>query len=56
MKIPIQIQQRRPGDAETLLAVPTKANTDLEWKASLSLEDMCRDTYNWVRKNPDGYE
>jgi len=47
---------RRPGDATKLLAIPTKANEILGWKAELNVEDMCRDTWNWVRNNPNGYD
>jgi UDP-glucose 4-epimerase len=54
-QIPIVMQPRRAGDAETLLAAPDKANVDLEWKANLTIEDMCRDAYNWVKNNPNGY-
>ena len=28
----------------------------LGWKAERNLEDMCRDTWNWQKKNPNGYE
>lgn len=50
------MQPRRAGDVAKLLAIPDKANKELGWKTELSVEDMCRDTYNWVRNNPNGYE
>ena len=28
----------------------------LGWQAGRSLEDMCRDSWHWQKKNPDGYE
>lgn len=56
IEIPINKIARRAGDAEKLLAIPTKANDVLGWKATLTIEDMCKDTWNWVRKNPNGYE
>ena len=33
-----------------------KANNILGWKAERTLEDMCRDAWNWQMKNPNGYE
>jgi UDP-glucose 4-epimerase len=47
---------RRPGDAEQLLAIPTRANEELNWKADLTIDDMCKDTWNWVRNNPNGFD
>jgi len=35
--------------------VPDKANELLEWRAEKTLADMCRDAWNWVRRNPEGY-
>ena len=51
-----KIQGRREGDAETVLAIPTKANEKLEWQTELTIEDGCRDTWNWAKNNPNGYE
>jgi len=28
----------------------------LGWKAEKNLVDMCRDTWNWQKQNPNGYE
>jgi len=25
------------------------------WRAKKDIEDMCRDSWNWQSKNPDGY-
>lgn len=55
LKIELNLSSRRPGDAETLLACPDKANLELKWKADLTIDDMCRDSWNWVRNNPNGY-
>jgi UDP-glucose 4-epimerase len=27
----------------------------LGWKTEKTLDDICRDTWNWQRKNPNGY-
>jgi UDP-glucose 4-epimerase len=54
-KIPYKIVDRRPGDISACWADPGKARKELDWKATKSLEDMCRDTWNWQKKNPRGY-
>ncbi len=54
--IPYRITQRRPGDIAQCYADPTRANEILGWKATRTLEDMCRDTWNWQKKNPNGYD
>jgi len=55
VKIPYEIVARRPGDIATCYADPTRANTELEWFAKLGLDEMCRDAYNWQKRNPNGY-
>ncbi|MFC4735423.1 UDP-glucose 4-epimerase GalE [Bacillus daqingensis] len=54
-RIPYVITPRRPGDAAVSFADTSKAERELGWKAELSLEDMCRDSWNWQQKNPAGY-
>lgn len=54
--IPYKIVDRRPGDIAMCYANPEKAQRELEWKAELSLEDACRDTWNWQSQNPNGFE
>lgn len=56
VKIPYEITPRRPGDIATCYADCSKARNVLGWKAEKSLEDMCRDGFNWQKKNPNGYE
>lgn len=53
--IPYQIVGRRPGDIAICFADPTKAQAILGWQAEHDLERMCRDSWNWQKKNPDGY-
>jgi UDP-glucose 4-epimerase len=53
--LPIVLSERRAGDVEALKACVEKANSDLNWKAELSIDDMCRDAYRWVKQNPNGY-
>lgn len=54
-KIPYVITSRRPGDIDKCYADPTKACKELGWKAEKTLEDMCKDAWNWQKNNPDGY-
>lgn len=54
-KIPYRIVARRPGDIAISYADASKANRELKWSCTRSLEDMCADTWNWQYKNPHGY-
>lgn len=54
-KLPYIITDRRPGDIAVSYADPSKAHRDLGWKAERDIEEMCRDSYNWQKKNPNGY-
>lgn len=55
VQVPYRIVDRRPGDLATVYASPDKSAEILGWKAKYNLEDMCRDTWNWQKKNPMGY-
>ena len=50
-----EIVDRRPGDIAESYADPTKAQADLGWEATRSVDDMCVDTWRWQSGNPDGY-
>ena len=54
-KVPYIFTDRRNGDVAACYADVTKAREILNWKASLDLENMCKDTWNWQSKNPLGY-
>ncbi len=54
--IPYEFVDRRPGDAEKCVSNPSKAERELNWKAEQTISDMCRDSYNWIQNNPNGYE
>ncbi|MFM0602423.1 UDP-glucose 4-epimerase GalE [Streptococcus suis] len=54
--VPYKIVDRRPGDVATCYANADKALEELDWKTEKTIEDMCRDTWNWQSKNPNGYE
>ena len=49
------IDPRRPGDIACNYCDPTKAEKEMGWVAERGIEEMCRDSYNWQSKNPDGY-
>lgn len=55
-KIPYEITARRPGDIAVCYADAGRAERDLQWKAARNLDEMCRDSWNWQKKNPDGYK
>ena len=54
--IPYEIKGRRAGDIATCYADASKAERELGWKAQNDIVDMCRDSWNWQSKNPNGYE
>jgi len=53
--IPYDIMPRREGDIAEFYANAEKAAKELGWQVSLSLEEMCRDSWNWQSNNPNGY-
>ena len=56
VRIPYVIGPRRPGDIDENYSDPSKAYRELGWKTEKTLFDMCRDSWNWQKKNPNGYE
>ena len=56
IKINYVIGPRRPGDLDASYSDPSKAERLLGWKAKRTLEDMCRDGWNWQSHNPKGYK
>ena len=53
--VPLEIVARRPGDVATCYADPSLAPRELDWRAQLGLDDMCRDAWRRQSQNPDGY-
>ena len=47
-KVPYKISPRRQGDIATCYADPTKAEQELGWKAEKTLDDMCKDSWNYL--------
>ena len=54
--IPYQFTERRVGDIASCYASADKAKGLLNWKAKLSITDMCQDTWRWQSMNLNGYE
>ena len=54
--VPYAIKPRRPGDIATYYSDPAKAERELGWKAEYGIDEMCRDSWNWQKNNPNGYE
>ena len=56
VEVPYEIVGRRAGDIAACYADPEYARKMLNWRAERDLETMCRDTWRWQSRNPDGYE
>ena len=46
---------RRDGDLSAFWADPAYAAEWLGWQTSLSIDEMCRDTWHWQSNNPNGF-
>jgi len=55
-EIPYRIEARRPGDIATSYADASLAATELGWHTEHTIEDACRDAWNWQSHNPNGYD
>ncbi len=51
VKVNYKIVDRRPGDIASCYASSLKANKELGFTCKYTLEDMCKDSYNFVKKN-----
>ncbi len=51
-----EIVDRRPGDIDVCFADSTRALDELGWKTKYDLYNMCLDSWNWQKNNPNGYE
>ena len=47
-KVPYKIAPRREGDIATCYANPKKAKEELGWEATKTLDDMCKDSWNYI--------
>jgi len=53
--LPYEVVGRRSGDIAASYADPSRANTELGWTASRTIDDMCEDSWRWQSQNPNGY-
>ena len=56
VKVPFEISKRRKGDTPKVVADNKLALKILNWEPSRTLENMCRDGWNWKLLNPNGYK
>ena len=55
LTLPHVIGPRRAGDIPSSFTDPSLAKKELNWQAEKGIEDICRDAWNWQKRNPDGY-
>lgn len=55
-ELPYEVVARRPGDVATSYADPSRANEELGWRTTRTVEDMCADTWRWQSQNPHGFQ
>jgi UDP-glucose 4-epimerase len=53
--LPYDVVGRRAGDIARSYADPSRAETDLGWRAEKDVDAMCADTWRWQQRNPTGY-
>jgi len=53
--LPYEVVGRRAGDIAASYADPGRANAELGWKATRTIDDMCTDSWRWQSQNPNGY-
>jgi UDP-glucose 4-epimerase len=53
--LPRTIGPRREGDVPAYYTDPSLAERELGWKTELTIEDICRDAWQWQAENPAGY-
>lgn len=51
VKVNYKIGPRRPGDIAACYADPTKAKEELGWEAEKGIEEMCKDSWNFIKNN-----
>lgn len=54
-ELPVEVVERRPGDAPVSTADPTYARERLGWQAARTLDDAVTDAWRWQQRNPRGY-
>lgn len=51
IKVPYKIMPRRQGDIDILYADSSKIYNELGWKTKYTVEDICKDGYNFMKNN-----
>jgi len=54
--VPYEFVGERSGDIAECWASTKKAKSILEWEAKYTINEMCKDSWRWQSKNPNGYE
>ncbi|MCL1095782.1 UDP-glucose 4-epimerase GalE [Shewanella kaireitica] len=54
-EIKYQLVARRAGDIAACYANPDKAQTELNWQATHTIDDMAQSSWHWQSSNPNGY-
>jgi UDP-glucose 4-epimerase len=55
-ELPKVMAERRAGDLAATYCDPSKAQRELGWAATRTIDDMTRDVWNWQQRNPRGYD
>jgi UDP-glucose 4-epimerase len=55
VEIPYVVGPRRAGDLPATYADPSRAEAELGWKATRTIDDMCADLWRWQSQNPQGF-
>lgn len=56
VSIKLKVVPRRAGDIAAFYADTSKAKSKLNWSVTKSIDEMCRDSWNWQKNNPNGYD
>jgi UDP-glucose 4-epimerase len=49
LSVPVEIVGRRAGDAASIFADSSLANSELCWRATRTIADMCRDAWRFMQ-------
>ena len=55
VSVPCRVGPRREGDLAACWADITRARLELGWSPLRTMEEACRDAWNWQSQNPFGY-
>jgi len=53
--IALEFHPRRQGDVAQSFADASLASNEFGWRARVTIDQMCRDSWRWQSQNPDGY-